>query len=44
MRGEPSVAVALRDIRSVISEVSEGVSPMPFTGHRVFGNGGHNGV
>ena len=43
-RGESSVAVGLKDIRPIISEVREGISPTPLTGHRVFGNGGHSGV
>ena len=43
-RGEPSVAIALRGVRPIVSEVSKGVSPTPFTGHRVFRNGGHDGV
>ena len=43
-RGESSVAVGLKGVRPIISEVSEGISLTPLTGHRVFGNGGHGGV
>ena len=43
-RGESSVAVSLKGVRPIISEVCEGISLTPLTGHRVFGNGGHGGV
>ena len=44
MRGESLVAVSLKGVRPIISEVREGISLTPLTGHRVFGNRGHSGV
>ena len=44
MRGESSVAVGLKGVRPIISEMREGVSLTPLTGHRVFRDGGHSGV
>ena len=44
MRGESLVAIGLKGVRPIISEVCKGISLMPLTGHRVFGNRGHSGV